>query len=416
MTLRIFPKISTSPFNVFGNRRPDGNQPAVPPRLLFVSHEASRTGAPLIILNLIRHFAAHCNVSCETILGDGGPIIGQFAQTSRVECLNAPRANNPELKRKVSKFLRSADCEPCLAICNSMESRYVGEELAAANIPVVYLVHELASSYTEEDFQRVFHYSKKVIFPAEIVRDAAHQKSSIPFGKGHVIPQGLLNPKFGKTVNREKARMDIRRELGLPADSFIVLGCGTLDLRKGIDHFAAIGRQLAARHSESKIYFVWVGDGPRWTHSPFHYVQLDLEKSNAQSRVRFIGERVDVEPYFLGSDMFLLTSRVDPFPCVIHEAMVSGLPIVTFDSNGGAAEALAGGAGIIIPYADYDSCINAIRVISTQPELGTSIREKAIERVETQYRFDDYAEKIIDLCELTSLKPLRKVPAQTRAA
>ena len=114
--------------------------------------------------------------------------------------------------------------------------------------------------------------------------------------------------------------------------------------------------------------------------------------------------------------MFLLTSRVDPFPCVIHEAMVSGLPTVTFDSNGGAAEALAGGAGIIIPYADYDSCINAIRVIATQPDLGTSIREKAIERVETQYRFNDYAEKIIDLCELTSLKPLRKVPTQTRAA
>ncbi len=416
MNLRIFPKITSAQFSVFGNRRPDASKPEAPPRLLFVSHEASRTGAPLIVLNLIRHFAANCNVSCETILGDGGPIIGQFAQTSRVECLNAPRANNPELKRKVSKYLRSIDGEPCLAICNSMESRFVGEELAAANIPVVYLVHELASSYSESDFQRVFSYSKKVIFPAEIVRESAHKKSPIPFGKGHVIPQGLLNPKFGKEVNREKVRMDIRRELGLPADCFIVLGCGTLDLRKGIDHFAAIGRQLASRHAESNIYFVWMGDGPRWTHSPFHYVNLDLEKSNVLPRVRFIGERVDVEPYFLGSDMFLLTSRVDPFPCVIHEAMVSGLPIVTFDSNGGAAEAIAGGAGIVIPYADYDSCINAIRVISTQPELGTSIREKAIERVESQYRFDDYAEKIIDLCELSSLKPLRKSTAQNRAA
>ena len=96
--------------------------------------------------------------------------------------------------------------------------------------------------------------------------------------------------------------------------------------------------------------------------------------------------------------------------------MVAGLPIVTFDSNGGAAEALAGGAGIVIPYGDYDSCINAIRVISTQPELGTNIREKAIERVETRYRFDDYAEKIIDLCELSSLKPLRATAPQVRAA
>ncbi len=40
------------------------------------------------------------------------------------------------------------------------------------------------------------------------------------------------------------ARTMIRRELGLPEDAFIVLGCGTLDLRKGIDHYAAIARRV----------------------------------------------------------------------------------------------------------------------------------------------------------------------------
>ena len=373
------------------------------PRVLFVSHEATRTGAPLIILNILKHFSENCSIQCETILHNGGHLAENFQKHSArtVDCLNIPRKSSDSLRKRVQKIInRERDNAPILAICNSMESRFISKELSDAGIPVLSLVHELPSSYSEEDYQDVYNLSKRVVFPVHAVRDAADAKTTIPAGKGLVLPQGLLKPDFGSSITRDVAYSQIRQELNIPANSFIVLGCGTLDLRKGIDHYAAIARRVTeSNNSSTPIHFVWVGDGPRWTHSPYHYVKLDLEKSGAEDHVHFIGERADVEPYFVGSDSFLMSSRVDPFPCVIHEAMVTGLPVITFAKSGGAQEAVAGGAGIVVPYGDYEQTANVIRMLASQPEVAAGIRERSRERVETRYQFADYGDKLIDLSE-----------------
>ena len=371
-------------------------------RVLFVSHEATRTGAPKIILNILKHFAENCDIQCETILHTGGHLAGEFELYSHtVDCFNLANDQPEEIKKRVARFVqREKDNPPVLAICNSMESRYIAKEIAGEDVPVIMLVHELPSSYSEEDYQSVYEIAEKVIFPVHHVREAANEKTPIPLSKSVVLSQGLLNPDFGKTIARDVAYAQIRSELNLPENAFIVLGCGTLDLRKGIDHYAAIARRVTElNRSSTPIHFVWVGEGPRWTHSTYHYVQVDLSKTRACDYVHFIGERANVEPYFMGADAFLMSSRVDPFPCVIHEAMASSLPVITFDQAGGAPEAIDNGAGFVVPYADYDQTANVIRMLATQPEIASGMRIKSKERVDARYRFEDYGDKIIDLAE-----------------
>lgn len=395
------------------NKRPQG-----PPRrrVLFVSHEATRTGAPKIILNILKHFAKNCDIQCETILQAGGHLASDFeAHSEALDCLNVTKDQTEELSKRVTKFVhREKDNPPVLAICNSMESRFIAKEIAGEDVPVIMLVHELPSSYSEEDYQSVYEIANKVIFPVHHVREAADAKTPVPISKSIVLSQGLLNPDFGKGITRDVAYSQIRSELNIPENSFVVLGCGTLDLRKGIDHYAAIARRVTElNRSNTPIHFVWVGEGPRWTHSTYHYVQLDLEKSRARDHVHFIGERANVEPYFMGADTFLMSSRVDPFPCVIHEAMASSLPVITFDQAGGAPEAIDNGAGFVVPYADYDQTSNVIRMLATQPEIASGMRLKSKERVEARYRFEDYGDKIIDLSETILKTELRHPGAAT---
>lgn len=402
-------------------RRKDKTPPTAPRRrVLFVSHEATRTGAPKIILNILKHFSQSCDIQCETVLQSGGHLATEFGDHSIVDCFNLSPGNQTDLQKRVARVVcREKSNLPILAICNSMESRMTAVQLSQQGIPCVSLVHELPSSYTEEDYQFVFEASQKVVFPAHAVRDAAGAKSPLPPGKSIVLSQGLLDPNFGTGITREKAHAQIRAELNIPKNAFIVLGCGTLDLRKGIDHYAAIARRVVeTNHSNIPIHFVWVGEGPRWTHSTHHYVQLDIDKSKAKDFVHFIGERVDVEPYFAGSDAFMMSSRVDPFPCVIHEAMATSLPVITFDNSGGAPEAVDNGAGIIVPYGDYEQAANAIRMLAVQPEIATGIRERSLKRVHTRYRFEEYAEKLIDLSEAIVGQKLRvnQFPKLHRAA
>lgn len=407
---------------LFGRSKKQGSTPTNPPqrRVLFVSHEATRTGAPKIILNILKHFRANCDIQCETILLSGGHLAKSFAEESIVDCFNLPKESSEELRKRVTRAVnREKNNPPVLAICNSMESRFITKELCNLNVPAISLVHELPSSYSEADYEAVFDVSRKVVFPVHAVRDAADAKTPLPAGKSVVLSQGLLNPSFGASVNREAARKQIRRELAIPDDAFVVLGCGTLDLRKGIDHYAAIARRVCeTNRTNIPIHFVWVGEGPRWIHSPFHYVNLDLEKSAARENVHFIGERSNVEPYFVGADTFLMSSRVDPFPCVIHEAMATGLPIIAFENAGGAPEAIDNGAGFVVRYADYEQISSIIKLLATQPEVANGMRERSKERVFTRYRFEDYAEKLIDLSEAVIAQRLRleAKPTQLRIA
>jgi glycosyltransferase involved in cell wall biosynthesis len=372
-------------------------------RIAFVSHEATRTGAPKIILNVLKHFQSRCDIDCDTILHSGGFLATEFDKLSTVDCLNLPRESSEELSQRIEKFVnREKNNPPIMAVCNSMESRFVAAELAAHGIPTIALVHELPSSYTHEDYSTVFDASHRVVFPVHAVREATEAFTEVPYGKGTVLSQGLLDPAFGTGISRDEAHARLRKELNLPDNSFIVLGCGTLDLRKGIDHYVNVARATISQSNlsvDTPIHFVWVGEGPRWTHSPYHYVQLDLENSPAKGYVHFIGEREDVEPYFMGSDAFLLSSRVDPFPCVIHEAMAAGLPVITFADSGGAQEAVSNGSGFVVPYGDHSHAANVIRMLAAQPEIASGIREKSARRVQTNYRFEDYGDKLIDICE-----------------
>ncbi|HMP80576.1 MAG TPA: glycosyltransferase [Pirellulaceae bacterium] len=370
------------------------------PQIILVSHEASRTGAPLILLNLLRYFQQQFPAEYFALLHEGGVLHADFAQLATTDCLDLPRHPSPNLSRRIAQWIQLHRIDPAraVAVCNSMESRFITEQLHAHRIPVVSLIHELPSSYSESDYQLVYSASEKVVFPAQCVRTATDLKLSIPHDKALVMPQGLLNPRFGSHLNRHHARQAIRHELNLPDTARIVLGCGTLDMRKGIDHFAQVAmamlRNVAIKHP---VHFVWIGDGPRWPHSTFHYVQMDLHKQGASRQVHFIGERDDVQPYFLAADAFLMSSRVDPFPCVIHEAMAAELPIVTFSDNGGACEALADGAGIVVPYGDYVQAAKAIGNVLQNRELSKQLTSEGKRRVQYHYNFADYGHKLLHL-------------------
>jgi len=395
------------------NRPP---RPVHPVNLVTISHEASRTGAPKIIAQLLEYFKQNYNLNRYTVLHNPGPIQREFDSRSHVTCLNMKRRLSWKLDYQLQRFVRRLDrTKPTLVLCNSMESRFIAWSLQRFRLPLVYLVHELPSSYSADDYQRVYDVSQKVIFPAEIVRRAADAVAPVPAGKGVVLPQGLLDESFGTRYDRSIARREIRSELGLPADSIVLLGCGTLDMRKGIDHFANIARQWYAtpRPDARPVHFVWIGGGFAGRHSTRHFIDLDLKYSPAQAYVHFVGERDSVEKYFVGGDGFLMTSRVDPFPCVIHEAMAAEIPIIAFDQAGGAVEAVRSDAGFVLPFGDYGQVTRLIERVVADPRAFDQVRQAAAKRVRTEYRFADYAARVASVCTevLPALASCRQVAA-----
>jgi glycosyltransferase involved in cell wall biosynthesis len=301
--------------------------------------------------------------------------------------------NGPNLER----MLRSiAGPGPELAICNSADGWRLVRALREVGLPhLISLVHERVIHYPPDVWRSIHQNSNRVIFPAHAVKTAT--TAVFPdFEDAYVVPQGLLKPEFGRG-DRNAARIEVRKKLGLSPDTTVILGCGTQDLRKGIDLFVQLAARVRAQ-AKRDVHFVWLGAEQRGSY--FSLMDLDISLLNLSSTVSLLGEVTDPEPYFLAADAFALTSRDDPFPCVIHEAMACALPIVAFDGSGGAKEAISGGCGIVVPYLDIEAMVRSLISVVEDPLRHAAVGESAQLRVRSVYRFSDYAERIRDICEV----------------
>ncbi len=174
---------------------------------------------------------------------------------------------------------------------------------------------------------------------------------------------------------REETRTAIRSNLRIPQDAIIILGCGTVEQRKGADLYVQIAKHVLSNPETSKVWFIWVGspiDGKvlSWCHH-------DVKSLGIAERVQFIGVVKDIAPYFTAADIFALTSREDPFPFVNMEAMAAGLPVVAFSGAGGAQEVLTEGRGIVVPYLDIKCFSEKLIDLIRNPDSRMAMSQRA---------------------------------------
>ena len=374
-----------------------------PAEVILVSHDLTRTGAPLILLRIVQDLVARRGLRTLVLAVQGGELLEDFCEWSAVVDLSRARAAGvPESVFMAS--LRGALGErgrPQLVIVNTAcvdpEAVTLGTDL-----PAITLVHELASSFSEARFVNIYAHAGLVIFPAEFVRNEAHVLYPLPVEKSMVLPQGLLNPEFG-LGDAKLARASVLEEIGAEPNAFIVLGCGTMDLRKGLDTFVQVARttlRAAGSAPDARpVHFVWIGGGRLVYHSVVWYVHQDIDRGGLSERVHLLGARLSTETYFLAADAFIMTSRMDPFPCVIHEAMACAKPIVAFADSGGAPEALRNEAGIVVPYGDSVAMAEEVLQLRRQPHRAAEYGARAREVVRTQYVFSDYVDRMLSLAQ-----------------
>jgi len=293
---------------------------------------------------------------------------------------------------------------PAVAICNSVECWPLIGSIADANVRVVSLIHENLGRYPTVPLEVILKSSDEIIFPADAMKQIA-ARTRPSFDRGRVLPQGLLRPDFGLS-DRSMARRDVRRELNIPDDANVVLGCGTRDLRKGFDLF----HQLASKVPSA--YFLWVG-GDDAASDLQKWMKHDRLAFGIANRTVLVPSSEDPERYFLAADAFALTSRDDPFPCVVHEAMAAGLPVVVFAGAGGAPEAVAG-CGVAVSYLNLEEMGTELAALLECPETSAQLGAQAEAKVRSRYKFDEYARRVFELAgqpEVAApVMPKSKVP------
>lgn len=380
------------------------------PTLLVANHEASRTGAPLVGLNVGAAFADTHNVVA--YLGAPGPLRPDFAARSCAVVTGPFSALDAEYLLRELKATHQLSA----VLLNSVETDAFAPAALQADLPSVALVHEFAE-YTLPTgrMSAVVELVDRVITPASLIRDSVQAElQATRSGRANnlmVRPQGALPHLPGDGAAEDLTPDDIRALIGAGPGTKVVLGAGRVQMRKGVDLFvqtAAEARRLAG----DDIRFVWVGDG----YAPGTDVQYSawiadmVRRLDLQDHVVFLPAQGSLDALFAVSDVFYLPSRLDPFPNVALDALRAGRAVVCFDRATGVVDALSdapgrkAAVGAAVAYCDVTRAAEALVRLLQPAEAKRALGNAALAR--RCFAFADYAAVIGE--QLTAAAALRE--------
>jgi len=230
--------------------------------------------------------------------------------------------------------------------------------------------------YDKNAWPHINKYADKIIFPAEMVKQKATENTKFDPDKLHVLGQGLLKTQLLKT-DKSEAKTFLRKELGIESNAIVVLSCGILIQRKGIDIFIFSAISFLNQYTgENPVYFIWLGEESE--HYYLDWNRSDIDISGYKNKIKLIGNRKDTIPYFLGSDVFYMSSRGDPYPCVVHEAVAAKLPLIIFEKATGFDPNILQNFGNIIGYADVKQMVECLNDIIAENKKACFYKKNEI--------------------------------------
>ena len=382
-----------------------GGRPHDPAKgnVLVISHQASRTGAPILALNIAQQLSERYNVV--SICMSGGDLMQDFAGTSSCAYDAGIYSMNPDdYTSLLERVCRGWVFD--FAVVNSVEAHALLKGLRDHGVPTVALLHEFAA-YTQDKgaFHKAVGWADEAVFSSQVTLQNALDTGSIYMSpRVHVHPQGRCIVPALKTdrdaVRAEQMRLrNVFRPASASPDRFVVLGAGTVEMRKGVDLFIEIATRVLKSTKTRDYHFIWVGAGynPDADFGYSVYLRDQLRRAKVEDRVSIVPPTTEIELAYELSDLLLLSSRLDPLPNVAIDSMCLGLPVVCFDRASGVAPLLTAnglGAACVADYLDAHEMAEKVIQLGTSKSRYAHVSEQTRRFAATTFDLDAYVRRV----------------------
>lgn len=166
---------------------------------------------------------------------------------------------------------------------------------------------------------------------------------------------------------------------------------GRLVPQKGISTFLEAAAILSKLRKD--IVFLIIGDGPLREE-----LQAKAKRLGIESRVYFLGYRVDAKQILKLFDVFLFTSEWEPFGLVIIEAMAAGVPVVALNLKGAVHEIVADNInGFVVDKRDPGLLAKRVLELLDNSKLRAYFVQNARKKVESHFTIEHNAKAILNI-------------------
>ena len=231
-------------------------------------------------------------------------------------------------------------------------------------------------------YNKVFH---KLIMTAYIGKEDAVNNWGIKSEKIDVI----YNPQDIEDINTRADEILI--DHWFQNDIPIIIGAGRLTAQKG---FEKLIKAFALLSEKRKVKLAILGRGELEKK-----LKEQVESLKLSENIKFYGFQTNHLKFFKNASIFALSSVWEAMPMVLAEALVVGIPIISFDCPSGPKELLNNGErGILVKDQDVialaealDSALSNYNDIQRKSKIG---QKWANEMLNAQYITDQYVAMI----------------------
>jgi glycosyltransferase involved in cell wall biosynthesis len=340
---------------------------------------------------------SHCTFAC--LLRRGGELVPEYARLCPTAVFNEGiwsrdaggerflrrfRLRNLARYLHAKSLMRRAGSKADLIYCNTIDALPALEIAARSGARVLCHVHELDFVFRAVGSvaaRRVLELSDRFITCSQAVADNLVKRHGIAAELIEVVHESIPTTQADEFDQAESRRW-LREKMGVGPDTMILGGSGQFGWRKGTDLFVQLAMLVRRARPDLAVHFLWLG-GTLDSRNGAEF-ELDIETAGIGGFVTIIPSQPDPLRYFRALDLFLLTSREDPFPLVCLEAASCGIPIVCFERAGGMPEFVEQDCGAVVPYLDVQAMASAvIALLADRPKLrqcGEAARRKVLAR------------------------------------
>lgn len=184
----------------------------------------------------------------------------------------------------------------------------------------------------------------------------------------------------------------LRRRLGISDEEAVVLTVGRLSREKAHMDLLVAFNQLRTNYPDTQARLVIVGEGPERGR-----LAASVNSFGLNDQVTFIGEVMNVQPYYGAADVFVLPSHSEGSPYVLLEAMAAKVPIVA-TAVGGVPEIITHEeSALLVPSREPRAMASAIAQVLAEPELARRLKTTAYSLVTTAYAPETQIRSLVKL-------------------
>lgn len=276
---------------------------------------------------------------------------------------------------------------PDLVHCNSLSmSRLCGPVCRQQNIPSVGYLRDIIkiSRKAMDDINQL----DRIVTVSEATR-SFHIERGLSAERSLTIHNGIDRDAF--LSSSTSSTSSIRGELDLADDTRLLLSCGQIGMRKGLDTLVEAFIQLVSSETtgQSQPHLLIVGQRHSEKQEAIDYEEQLFERvgsAGLNNRVHFLGRRTDVAAIMQQSTLLVHAARQEPLGRVLLEAAAVGLPIVATDT-GGTSEVLSLPTfkPCLIPADDSAALANAMQTLLADDGFRDRLARQLQQHAETSF-------------------------------